>query len=36
MNKAAIKKFAMFARKRLLDDVKKRAIEIGITESRIK
>ena len=35
MNKTAIKKFAVWARTRLMEDVKQRAFEYGITESAV-
>lgn len=35
MDKPAIKKFAVFARKKMIEDVKGRALDIGITESTI-
>jgi hypothetical protein len=36
MNKTAIKNYAVWARKKLIEDIKQRAYEIGITEERIK
>ncbi|WP_027621801.1 BREX-1 system adenine-specific DNA-methyltransferase PglX [Acetivibrio clariflavus] len=36
MDKAAIKKFAVWARKKLIEDIKQKAYELGITEKEIK
>lgn len=36
MNKAAIKNFAVWARRKLIDDIKQKAYEIGVTENQIK
>ncbi len=36
MNKTAIRNFAVSARKKLIDDVKQKAYQLGITESEIK
>ena len=36
MDKTAIKNFAVWARKKLIEDIKQKAYEIGITEKEIK